>query len=164
MAAVRKLPRSRASMVGESSGWARNLFDGEFCKVDGLAPAQAPTPPIWTGSMGPASLAVTGRLADAWMPAGAQDWRSDFVAGARPVIDKAAVEAGRDPSLVAPINDYRAGGFVYFPVAETADGQETARYRWAHEIVSAVRAATGAASIARTRASVVGAGVARGGE
>ncbi|WP_063731726.1 hypothetical protein [Streptomyces sp. RTd22] len=66
--------------------------------------------------------------------------------------------------LVTPINDYRAGGFVYFPVAETADGQETARYRWAHEIVSAVRAATGAASAARTRASVVGAGVTRGGE
>lgn len=111
----------------------------------------------------------------------AQDWRSDFVAGARPVIDKAAAEAGRDSAeiatihsvsgtitdtpvdvtrgvdsngigwlsgtveqwieeLVAAVTDYGAGGFVYFPVAETADGRATARSRWAHEILPAVRA------------------------
>lgn len=78
-------------------------FDGEFYRVDGLAPSEAPTPPIWSGSIGPRSLAVTGRLADAWLPGGAQDWRSELVATSRSVIDKAAIEAGRDPGGIKTI-------------------------------------------------------------
>jgi hypothetical protein len=117
------------------------------------------------------------------MAAGAQDWRSNFVAVARPVIDKAATEAGRAPSDIATIsnvfgemtdtsagitrgvdsngigrlrgtaeqwteesvtaiNDYHAGGSVFIPVAETADERQTARARWAQEIVLEVRAAS----------------------
>ncbi|GAA5160865.1 MULTISPECIES: LLM class flavin-dependent oxidoreductase [Amycolatopsis] len=54
-------------------------FDGEFHRVDDLVPSRVPCPPIWSGSMGPKSLAVTGRLADAWKPGGGYDWRSQYV-------------------------------------------------------------------------------------
>ncbi|GAB3441376.1 LLM class flavin-dependent oxidoreductase [Streptomonospora sediminis] len=184
--AVRMLAEGITLVKALTAGGDPVTFDGEFYRVDKLVPAQVPTPPIWSGSMGPASLAVTGRLADAWMPAGAQDWRSDQVAQSRAVVDKAAVAAGRNPGdiatihnvfgtitdtpvdvarsadangipvlsgtveqwtgeLVAAINDYGAGGFVFFSVADSAEEQEAARFRWAHEIVPAVRAATGAA-------------------
>ncbi|MFB9926799.1 LLM class flavin-dependent oxidoreductase [Amycolatopsis halotolerans] len=78
-------------------------FDGEFHRVTGVLPSAAATPPIWTGSIGPASLAVTGRLADGWFPAVAQDWRSETVAKSRPLIDRAAVEAGRDPAAISTL-------------------------------------------------------------
>jgi alkanesulfonate monooxygenase SsuD/methylene tetrahydromethanopterin reductase-like flavin-dependent oxidoreductase (luciferase family) len=78
-------------------------FDGEFYRVVDLPPSDAPTPPIWSGSIGPKSLAVTGRLADAWLPAAAQDWRSELVATSRSVIDESATEAGRDPAEIATI-------------------------------------------------------------
>jgi alkanesulfonate monooxygenase SsuD/methylene tetrahydromethanopterin reductase-like flavin-dependent oxidoreductase (luciferase family) len=68
------------------------------------------TPPIWTGSQGPRSLAVTGRLADGWVPAHAADWRSSLVATSRPLIDEAAVAAGRESSAVATI--YNLGGQI----------------------------------------------------
>jgi len=48
------------------------------------ARAAAPTPPIWTGSVGPRSLAVTGRQADGWIPGHAADWLSDRYRSATP--------------------------------------------------------------------------------
>jgi alkanesulfonate monooxygenase SsuD/methylene tetrahydromethanopterin reductase-like flavin-dependent oxidoreductase (luciferase family) len=188
-------------------------FDGEFYRVVDLPPSDAPTPPIWSGSIGPKSLAVTGRLADAWLPAAAQDWRSELVATSRSVIDESATEAGRDPAEIATIYnvlgritdaplatgnvtagsttgssldelldasvrdpqvdsalttrspdgtwiggsveqwveelttaviDYGAGGFVFFPVADTPEDADKARATWAREIAPAVREATGA--------------------
>ncbi|AQT82784.1 5,10-methylene tetrahydromethanopterin reductase [Mycolicibacterium litorale] len=85
-------------------------FDGDFYRLRAAVPSVQPTPPIWTGSQGRRSLAVTGRLADGWIPAHAADWRSPFVARARPLIDQAAVEAGRDPSAVVTI--YNVGGQI----------------------------------------------------
>jgi len=184
-AAVRMLAEGITLFRALTGGGDPVTFDGEFYHVDALSPAQVPTPPIWTGSIGPGSLAVTGELADAWVPAGAQDWRSDFVANGRRVIDKAALDVGRDPSdiatvynvfgsitaepakpargvggngvglfngtieqwteeLVVAVNDCRAGGFIYFPVAEAEQEQRAARTRWAQEIVPAVRAALSA--------------------
>ncbi|WP_033289639.1 LLM class flavin-dependent oxidoreductase [Amycolatopsis jejuensis] len=101
--AVRLLAESITLIRALTGGGEPMTFDGEFHHVTDLAPAAAPTPPIWTGSIGPASLAVTGRLADGWVPAAAQDWRSDLIARSRPVIDRAAAEAGRDPSAIATI-------------------------------------------------------------
>jgi len=186
-----RTPGARVRMLEEGINLVKTLtgggdpvtFDGEFFHVDGLVPTQTPTPPIWTGSMGPTSLAMTGRLADGWLPGAAQDWRSDFVTSGRAVIDAAAIEAGRDPAsvvtvynlfgtvthtavdvvrgvdsrgigwlrgtvnqwveeLTSAIEEYRAGGFVFFPVADGVDEQQRMRARWLHEIVPAARAAT----------------------
>ncbi|WP_211265794.1 LLM class flavin-dependent oxidoreductase [Actinacidiphila oryziradicis] len=128
-AAVRMLAEGITLVKALTGGGDPVTFDGEFYQVDALTPAQAPTPPIWTGSMGPSSLAVvTGRLADAWMPAGAQGWRSDFVTSARPVIDKAAVEAGRDPSDIATV--YNVFGVIADkPVMALAVSPTTASVR-----------------------------------
>ncbi|GAA3526505.1 LLM class flavin-dependent oxidoreductase [Amycolatopsis ultiminotia] len=208
-AAVRLLDESLRLIKLLTGGGEPVTFHGEFHRVDGLVPASVPCPPIWSGSMGPKSLAVTGRLADAWLPAGAQDWRSELVATSRKVIDKAAHDAGRDPAAISTIynvfgritdaplatravdgsraggsadelltsvrgqlastapatrnpdgtwaggsvrqwvdelttavDDFGAGGFVFFPIAETLQDAERARARWAREIVPAVRAAT----------------------
>ncbi|OZM76241.1 LLM class flavin-dependent oxidoreductase [Pseudonocardia sp. MH-G8] len=183
-ARVRMLEEGITLVRALTGGGAPVTFEGEFFRVDGLVPTATPTPPIWTGSMGPASLALTGRMADGWLPAAAQDWRSDYVAAARSTIDSAAIEAGRDPAAIATVynlfgtitdtavdvvrgvdshgigwlrgtvdqwveeltgavEEHRAGGFVFFPVADGIDEQQKMRSQWLHEIVPAVRAATG---------------------
>src|SRR4051794_41241376 len=43
-------------------------FTGEHYRLDEMVPARTPTPPIWTGSVGPRSLAVTRPLADRRIP------------------------------------------------------------------------------------------------
>ncbi len=85
-------------------------YDGDFYQLRAADPSPEPTPPIWTGSQGPRSLAVTGRLADGWIPAHAADWRSPLVARSRPLIDEAARAAGRDPSSVVTV--YNVGGQI----------------------------------------------------
>ena len=45
----------------------RTSVDGEFYHVAGLDPAAAQAPRVFTGSVGPKSLAVTGQLADGWI-------------------------------------------------------------------------------------------------
>jgi alkanesulfonate monooxygenase SsuD/methylene tetrahydromethanopterin reductase-like flavin-dependent oxidoreductase (luciferase family) len=205
--AVRLLEESITLVRLLTGGGDPVTFDGEFFRVADLPPSDAPTPPFWSGSIGPKSLAVTGRLADAWLPAAAQDWRSTLVATSRQVIDESAVDAGRDPSEIATIynlfgritdaplatanaaagsatgtsldelveasvrdpqgaalttrsadgtwiggsvrqwveeltiavNEYGAGGFVFFPVADTVEEAEKARATWAREIAPAVR-------------------------
>ena len=209
--AVRLLEESITLVKLLTGGGEPVTFDGEFYRVEDLPPSDAPTPPIWSGSIGPRSLAVTGRLADAWVPGAAQDWRSKLVATSRSVIDEAAAEAGRDPAEIATIynvlgritdaplatgdvaagsstgssldellaasvrdprapaettrgadgtwvggsveqwveelttavTDHGAGGFVFFPVADTPEEAEEARARWTREIAPAVREATG---------------------
>jgi alkanesulfonate monooxygenase SsuD/methylene tetrahydromethanopterin reductase-like flavin-dependent oxidoreductase (luciferase family) len=42
-----------------SGGGGPVTFNGEFYQVSGLASADVAVPPIWTGSVGPKSLAVT---------------------------------------------------------------------------------------------------------
>ena len=102
-AAVRLLEESLRLIKLLMGGGDPVTFDGEFFRVEGLVPTRVRCPPIWSGSIGPKSLAVTGRLADAWNPGGAQDWRSRLVARSRQVIDTAAEEAGRDPADISTI-------------------------------------------------------------
>ena len=59
-------------------------FDGEFYHVTELDPAAVPAPRVFTGSVGPKSLAVTGRLADGWIPPGGSDWLSQLYRESRP--------------------------------------------------------------------------------
>lgn len=116
-------------------------FDGEFYHVEDLIPARVPAPPIWTGSNGPRSLAVTGRVADGWFPGYAADWLSERFATSRPVIDEAAVAAGRDPSEIATIYNF-PGRVTKDPLPATRD--ESGRWiggspaQWAEELTGAV--------------------------
>ena len=81
-------------------------FDGEFYQVTDLEPAEEAMPPVWTGSVGPKSLAVTGRVGDGWMPGRAADWLSERYRTSRPLIDKAAVDAGREPADIATVYNF----------------------------------------------------------
>ena len=83
-------------------------FDGQFYQVSGLDPADVAVPPIWTGSVGPKSLAVTGRLADGWIPPGGSDWLSARYRQSRPRIDDAAAAVGRDPAEIATMFNFTA--------------------------------------------------------
>jgi alkanesulfonate monooxygenase SsuD/methylene tetrahydromethanopterin reductase-like flavin-dependent oxidoreductase (luciferase family) len=74
--------------------------------VKDLAPSPIQAPEIWTGSVGPKSLAATGRQADGWIPGHAADWLSEPYRRSRAIIDEAAAAAGRDPSEIATIYNF----------------------------------------------------------
>ena len=87
----------RASWRGDASV----RFSGSPYTVSGFRPGPAPTHDIgiWVGAYKPRMLALTGRLADGWVPslmyASPQD-----LAGMRDRVDAAAEEAGRDPASI----------------------------------------------------------------
>jgi len=85
-------------------------FRGEFYQLTDIDPAPVPAPPIWTGSVGPKSLEVTGRLADGWIVPLAADWRSSRYRECRPLIDQAAAAAGRAPAEI--IDVYNVPGAI----------------------------------------------------
>jgi alkanesulfonate monooxygenase SsuD/methylene tetrahydromethanopterin reductase-like flavin-dependent oxidoreductase (luciferase family) len=116
-------------------------FDGEFYQVIDLEPADVPTPPVWTGSVGPKSLAVTGRAADGWVPPMASDWLSPLYRESRPHIDEAAVAAGRDRSEIVDVYNF-GGRITSSPL--TATRGEDGRWiggsvqQWIDELTGAV--------------------------
>ncbi len=116
-------------------------FDGEFHQVTNLAPAEEQMPPVWTGSVGPKSLAVTGRVADGWMPGRAADWLSERYRTSRPLIDQAAVDAGRDPADVVTVYNF-PGRITASPLRETRtdDGRWIGGSpdQWVEELTGAV--------------------------
>ncbi|WP_371097573.1 LLM class flavin-dependent oxidoreductase, partial [Streptomyces sanglieri] len=98
-AAGQRLDQADRLLQGSYGGGAPVTLDGEFTRIAALGPA----PLIWTGSVGPKSLAVTGRSADGWIPGNAADWHSDRYRSSRPLIDEAARAAGRDPADIATV-------------------------------------------------------------
>lgn len=86
------------------SGQRGSRFDGEFYQLRGAhsGPTPAHDMGIWLGAYGPRMLALTGRLADGWVPSS-----SYAPPGKLPEmqarIDDAAAEAGRDPAAVRRI-------------------------------------------------------------
>lgn len=76
---------------------------GRYYRVEEIEPAPVPAPDVWTGSVGRKSLAATGRVADGWIPGHAADWRSERYRESRPIIDAAAVAAGRDPGEIRTV-------------------------------------------------------------
>jgi alkanesulfonate monooxygenase SsuD/methylene tetrahydromethanopterin reductase-like flavin-dependent oxidoreductase (luciferase family) len=86
-----------------SGGGPPVSYEGRYYRVDGIEPAREAAPPVWTGSVGPKSLAATGRVADGWIPGHAADWLSRRYRSSRPLIDEAAVAAGRDPREIRTI-------------------------------------------------------------
>jgi alkanesulfonate monooxygenase SsuD/methylene tetrahydromethanopterin reductase-like flavin-dependent oxidoreductase (luciferase family) len=75
---------------------------------------------VWTGSVGPRSLAATGRVADGWIPGHAADWLSERYRASRPVIDDAAAAVGRDPSEIRTVFNL-PGRVTDRPLAATRD-------------------------------------------
>jgi len=147
-AAVRALEEAIVLVRALTGGGGPVDFDGEFYQVHALEPSPVPTPPIWTGSNGPKSLAVTGRVADGWIPGYAADWHSDLVASSRPIIDQAALAAGRQPTEIATIYNI-TGRITDRPLTTSRD--RDGRWlggsveQWADELTTAVldHAATG---------------------
>lgn len=141
--AVRAMEEAIVVVRALSGGGEPVTFDGEFYQISDLVPAQVPTPPIWTGSVGPKSLAVTGRLADGWIPGHAADWRSSRFAASRPIIDEAATAAGRNPSDIATIYNL-PGRITAAPLPATRDA--SGRWlggsvrQWVDELSTAVLA------------------------
>lgn len=79
-------------------------YDGTEHSVAGLVlnPSPVAPVPIWLGTYGPKALAVTGRLADGWIPSlGAADARDLPLMLER--IRDAATDAGRDPRAVRAV-------------------------------------------------------------
>lgn len=78
--------------------------DGRHYSVRDLemAPRPQPSVPIWLGTFGPRALAVTGRLADGWIPSLGYRPVEEFPAMRRR-IDEAALAAGRKPDDVRGI-------------------------------------------------------------
>ena len=140
-AAVRAMAEAITLIRALAGGADPVTSDGEFYQVSGLAPASVAAPPIWTGSVGPKSLAVTGRLADGWVPPMASDWLSKLYRESRPRIDAAAVAAGRHPADVADIYNF-GGRITPQPLASTRG--EDGRWiggsvqQWVDELTAAV--------------------------
>ncbi len=116
--AVRALEEAITLIRALCAGDAPVTFDGEFYHVSGLDPAGIAAPPIWTGSVGPKSLAVTGRAADGWVVPGGADWQSTLYRESRPRIDEAAAAAGRNPAEIASIFNF-GGRITSDPLAVT---------------------------------------------
>ncbi|MBU3060704.1 LLM class flavin-dependent oxidoreductase [Nocardia sp. NEAU-G5] len=121
-AAVRAMAEGMRLVRLLSGGGTPVSFEGEFYSVHDLEPAAAPAPPIWTGAVGPKSLAVTGELADGWIPGHAADWLSDRFRESRPIIDAAAEAAGRSPADVATVYNL-PGRITAEPLPRTRDEQ-----------------------------------------
>ncbi len=139
--AVRALEEAITLIRALSAGPGPVTFDGAFYQVSGLDPAGIAAPPIWTGSVGPRSLAVTGRAADGWVVPGGSDWRSTLYRESRPRIDEAAAAAGRDPAEIAGIFNF-GGRITPEPLAVTRG--EDGRWiggsvrQWVEELTAAV--------------------------
>jgi alkanesulfonate monooxygenase SsuD/methylene tetrahydromethanopterin reductase-like flavin-dependent oxidoreductase (luciferase family) len=121
-ARIRALEEAIVVVRALSGGGDPVTYGGEFYQVTELTPAAAPTPPIWIGALGPKALAVTGRNADGWIPGHLADWRSTRVEESRPLVDEAAVSAGRNPSDVDTIYNV-SGRIARTPRRETRDDQ-----------------------------------------
>ena len=141
-AAVRAMEETITLVRTLCGGGGPVTFDGQFHRVRDLDPAPAPAPPIWTGSVGPKSLAVTGRHADGWVPPRGADWLNPQVRTARQIIEQAAADAGRDPARIRTI--YNFGGTIAATTVEAATRDDSGRWvggsvrQWVDELTDAV--------------------------
>jgi len=124
-----------------SGGGPPVTFKGRFYQVENIEPAPVVAPPVWTGSVGPKSLAATGRVADGWIPGHAADWLSERYRTCRPIIDEAAAAVGRDPREIRTIYNF-PGRITDRPLATTRDSD--GRWvggsvdQWVEELTGAV--------------------------
>lgn len=76
-------------------------FEGEYYEIRGAHTGPSPVHPIeiWVGAYKPRMLALTGAKGDGWLPSMGYADRSELPA-MNAAIDRAAEEAGRDPSEI----------------------------------------------------------------
>jgi alkanesulfonate monooxygenase SsuD/methylene tetrahydromethanopterin reductase-like flavin-dependent oxidoreductase (luciferase family) len=109
MGGPRRTPGQAVEALEEAIGLLRRLwgdersvrFQGRHYQVAGVRPGPAPAHPIgiWVGGYGPRMLALTGRLADGWVPS-APYLPPERLAAAQARIDEAAAGAGRDSAAI----------------------------------------------------------------
>jgi alkanesulfonate monooxygenase SsuD/methylene tetrahydromethanopterin reductase-like flavin-dependent oxidoreductase (luciferase family) len=109
--------------------------------VERIEPAPVAAPPVWTGSVGRKSLAVTGRVADGWIPGHAADWLSRRYRESRPIIDEAAAAVGREPGEIRTIYNF-PGRITDRPLNATRDDAGRwiggAPEQWVEELTGSV--------------------------
>ncbi|NJP91933.1 LLM class flavin-dependent oxidoreductase [Nonomuraea sp. FMUSA5-5] len=124
-----------------SGGGPPITHQGRHYQVRRIEPAPVAAPPVWTGSNGPKSLAATGRVADGWLPGHAADWRSERYRTSGPIIDEAAVAAGRDPREIRTIYNF-PGRITDRPLPATRDRDDRwiggSVGQWIEELTEAV--------------------------
>jgi alkanesulfonate monooxygenase SsuD/methylene tetrahydromethanopterin reductase-like flavin-dependent oxidoreductase (luciferase family) len=100
-------------------------FQGAHYRVAGVKPGPVPAHPIgiWIGGFGPRMLALTGRLADGWVPSSPYV-PPERLPAAQARIDEAAAAAGRDPAAIRRLYNISGrigsggGGFLDGPAAQ----------------------------------------------
>ncbi|WP_121258143.1 LLM class flavin-dependent oxidoreductase [Nocardioides ferulae] len=106
----RRSPGEAVAALEEAIAVVRGAWDttqrsvrvaGEHYQVQGVHPGPAPAHPveIWLGAIGPRMLALTGRLADGWLPSMAYV-PPQTLAERNGRIDEAALAAGREPAAI----------------------------------------------------------------
>jgi alkanesulfonate monooxygenase SsuD/methylene tetrahydromethanopterin reductase-like flavin-dependent oxidoreductase (luciferase family) len=124
-----------------SGGGPPVTYRGRHYQVEQLEPAPVAAPPVWTGSVGPRSLAATGRAADGWIPGHAADWLSERYRASRPIIDEAAAAVGRDPREIRTVFNL-PGQITDQPLAATRDSDGRwiggSAGQWVEELTGAV--------------------------
>jgi alkanesulfonate monooxygenase SsuD/methylene tetrahydromethanopterin reductase-like flavin-dependent oxidoreductase (luciferase family) len=110
------------------AGWsdARAVrFEGRHYRLDGARIGPKPVHPIgiWLGAAKPRALALTGRVADGWAAPLMNYQPPAAAAEAQTMIDRAALEAGRDPSEIRRIYNV-PGAFAAAAPAPASDTDE----------------------------------------
>lgn len=129
----RRKPAEALRSLEEAIGVIRRIwsgdrglrFDGEFYRLAGAHSGPVPQRPIgiWLGAYGPRALALTGRVADGWVPSLQGDVQALRQMSSR--VDEAAVAAGRQPGEVrrilniqGEITDGESTGLLHGPVSQ----------------------------------------------
>jgi alkanesulfonate monooxygenase SsuD/methylene tetrahydromethanopterin reductase-like flavin-dependent oxidoreductase (luciferase family) len=114
----------RAMWSGERRGLR---FDGQFYNLGGVHPGPEPAHPIpiWIGANKPRALALTGRIGDGWVSPLMTYKPPAEAAEANRAIDRAAIQAGRQPRDIRRIYNIQ-GSFTSHPTqALDTDGDIT---------------------------------------
>jgi alkanesulfonate monooxygenase SsuD/methylene tetrahydromethanopterin reductase-like flavin-dependent oxidoreductase (luciferase family) len=106
MGGPRREPGEAVDALAEANEVIRRQWSGEG-KYAGPAPAHPIE--IWIGAYKPRMLALTGRLADGWLPS-AGNLPPEEVPERQARIDEAATEAGRDPASIRRL--YNVSGAI----------------------------------------------------
>jgi alkanesulfonate monooxygenase SsuD/methylene tetrahydromethanopterin reductase-like flavin-dependent oxidoreductase (luciferase family) len=133
MGGPRRRPGEAVEALEEAIGLLRDLwsdqpsvrFEGAHYRVVGVKPGPAPAHPIgiWIGGFGPRMLALTGRLADGWVPSSPYV-PPERLGAAQARIDEAAAAAGREPAAIRRLYNISGrigpggGGFLDGPAAQ----------------------------------------------